>query len=284
MIMRTAGRLTARVLEALDDVIKAGTSTAEIDEFCEHYIQDVLRAIPGSKGQYGYPYTVNTSVNHVVCHGMPSKKVILKHGDIVNVDVTVISDGFYGDSSKMYCIEPIPSHTKRLVGVAQLCLYRGIEAIGPGANLRNVGAAIESRAKKFGYSVVREYCGHGIGRQMHEPPQVLHFFDPKLDVQLLPGMAFTIEPMINQGARHVRVLSDGWTVVTKDRRLSAQWEHMIVITENGVEILTVREEELDQFKPQAVNQLIRQDGAATRGVLDGILVGNASGEPPRSDR
>lgn len=265
--MRVAGRLTARVLEALGEVIKPGMSTADIDDFCEDYIRNVLKAIPGSKGQYNFPYSVNTSPNHVVCHGMPSKTVILKRGDIVNVDVTVKSDGFYGDSSKMYCIEPVPTHARRLIDAAQQCMYRAIRSIGPGSFLSDIGSAIEDHARQFGYSVVREYCGHGIGRQMHEAPQVLHFFDKRHDILLQPGMTFTIEPMINQGKRHVKLLSDGWTVVTTDRRLSAQWEHTILITEAGVEILTLRTEEMAQFAEKQINTLLLQADAELAGAL-----------------
>ena len=243
--MRMAGRLTAQVLEAVSDFIKSGITTMQIDEFCERYIVDTLKAIPGSKGQYGYPYSVNTSLNHVICHGMPSVKQALKNGVIVNVDITVIHDGFYGDSSKMFCIGNTPLHAKRLVDVTQECLYKGISMVKPGATLGDIGHAIQQHAEKNNYSVVREYCGHGIGQKMHEDPQVMHYGKPGTGTVLKEGMTFTIEPMINQGTADVKHLEkDGWNIaVTKDRKLSAQWEHTLLVTKTGVEILTLREEE-----------------------------------------
>lgn len=245
--MRTVGKLTANVLEAVSNFIKTGITTAEVDAFCEDYIVNTLGAIPGSKGQYGYPFTINTSVNYVVCHGMPSPKQKLKSGDIVNVDVTVIKDGFYGDSSKMFCLGKVPPFAQRLVSITQECLYRGIEVVKPGATLGDIGHAIQSHAEKNSYSVVREYCGHGIGKKMHEEPQVVHYGKPGTGVQLVEGMTFTIEPMINQGNKEVKLLADGWTVVTKDHSLSAQWEHTILVTKEGFEILTLREEEKSFF-------------------------------------
>ena len=247
--MRGAGRLTAKVLEALSDVICPGMTTMDIDVFCEKYIRDTLNAIPGSKGQYGYPYSVNTSLNHVICHGMPSAKQILKQGDIVNVDVTVISDGYFGDSSKMFCIGGVAAHAQRLVDVTQECLYRGISVVKPGATLGDIGHAIQSHAEKNHYSVVREYCGHGIGQKMHEEPQVMHYGKPGMGLTLQEGMVFTIEPMINQGTAVVRHLEkDGWSIaVTKVRKLSAQWEHTILVTKAGFEVLTLRQEEIGYF-------------------------------------
>jgi len=248
--MRISGHLTAKVLEALSPIIKPGMTTAEIDEFCEQYIVDTLHARPGSKGQYGYPFSVNTSVNHVICHGMPSTKVTLKKGDIVNVDVTVIQDGYYGDSSKMFCIGEVPNHASRLVKITQECLYLGILQVKPGATLGDIGHAIQTHAEKNHYSVVREYCGHGIGKEMHQMPQVLHYGVAGTGQVLEAGMTFTIEPMINQGKRDIKLLNDGWTVITKDRRLSAQWEHTILVTPGGFEVLTLREEEkgiLEQY-------------------------------------
>lgn len=244
-IMRVAGRLTARVLEALSDVIQPGMTTMEVDQFCENYIRDTLGAIPGSKGQYGYPYSVNTSLNHVVCHGMPSDKQVLKKGDIVNVDVTVIHQGFYGDSSKMFCIGEVQPFAQRLVDVTQQCLYAGIAAVSPGATLGDIGHAIQSLATQHGYSIVREYCGHGIGQKMHEDPQVVHYGKPGQGEVLKPGMTFTIEPMINQGKAELKHLEkDGWRIaITKDRKLSAQWEHTVLVTPTGVEVLTLRDEE-----------------------------------------
>lgn len=241
--MRTSGRLTAKVLEAVSLFVRPGITTADIDEFCERYIIDTLGSTPGSKGQYDYPFSVNTSVNQVVCHGMPSKTRVLKKGDIVNVDVTVLQDGFYGDSSKMFCVGPTPAHAQRLVQITQECMYLGIMAVKPNATLGDVGHAIQTHAETNNYSVVQEYCGHGIGKKMHENPQVLHYGKPGTGQKLLPGMTFTIEPMINQGGRDVKLLNDGWTVVTKDRSLSAQWEHTILVTDTGFEILTLREEE-----------------------------------------
>lgn len=243
--MRIAGKLTAKVLEALGDFIRPGISTMEVDRFCEDYIVNTLRAIPGSKGQYGYPYSVNTSLNHVICHGMPAEHQLLKEGDIMNVDVTVIYEGYYGDSSKMFCIGKTASHAKRLVDVTQQCLYEGIALVKPGATIGDIGHAIQTLAQKHGYSVVREYCGHGIGRKMHEDPQVPHYGRPGTGDVLKEGMTFTIEPMINQGKADVKhIQKDGWGIaVTKDRMLSAQWEHTLLVTPTGVEILTLREEE-----------------------------------------
>jgi methionyl aminopeptidase len=245
--MRVAGHLTAKVLEALGPIVKAGITTAQIDEFCEHYIIDVLHAIPGSKGQYGYPYTVNTSVNKVICHGAPSPNQVLVKGDIVNVDVTVVKEGYYGDSSITFCINPVAPHAQRLVDVTQQCLYKGIMQVKPEATLGDIGHAIQVHAQKHGYSVVREYCGHGIGKKMHEEPQIMHYGKPGEGVKLQPGMTFTIEPMINQGKAAIKsITKNHWTVaVTADRRLSAQWEHTILVTETGFEILTLREEEKD---------------------------------------
>ncbi|MCC5792716.1 MAG: type I methionyl aminopeptidase [Legionellaceae bacterium] len=243
--MRIAGQYTARVLQALGAIMQAGISTMDIDAFCEDYIVNTLKATPGSKGQYGYPYCVNTSLNHVICHGMPSEKQILKSGDIVNVDITVIHDGFYGDSSKMFCIGKTPPHAERLVRVTRECLFKGIALIKPGRKLGDIGHAIQQHAHAHHYSVVREYCGHGIGAKMHEDPQVMHYGTPGEGLSLQEGMTFTIEPMINQGKaalKHLR--KDGWDIaVTKDRKLSAQWEHTCLVTADGVEILTLREEE-----------------------------------------
>lgn len=247
--MRKAGRLTAKVLEAVSDIIKPGMTTMQIDEFCEQYIVDVLKAIPGSKGQYGYPYSVNTSLNHVICHGMPSATQILKKGDIVNVDVTVISEGYYGDSSKMFCIGDAAAHARRLVDVTQQCLYKAIQVVKPDATLGDIGHAIQQHAEKNHYSVVREYCGHGIGQKMHEEPQVMHYGKPGTGLALQEGMTFTIEPMINQGKQDVKhITKDGWGIaLTKDRMLSAQWEHTILVTKAGFEVLTLREEEKGIF-------------------------------------
>jgi len=247
--MRIAGRLTARVLEALTDYIKPGITTMDIDAFCEDYIVNTLKAIPGSKGQYGYPYSVNTSLNHVICHGMPSAKQVLKKGDIVNVDVTLIYEKYYGDTSKMFCIGEVPPHAQRLVDVTQQCLYDGILMVKPGVTIGDIGHVIQQQAHKNNYSVVREYCGHGIGTKMHEDPQVPHYGKPGAGEVLKEGMTFTIEPMINQGKAEVKHIErEGWGIaITKDRMLSAQWEHTILVTADGFEVLTLREEEKDFF-------------------------------------
>ncbi|WIF65816.1 type I methionyl aminopeptidase [Metapseudomonas otitidis] len=250
--MAVAGRLAARVLEALEAFIVPGVTTMDIDAFCERYIVETLDAIPGSKGQYGYPYTVNTSVNHVVCHGWPSASEVLKEGDIVNVDVTVIKNGYYGDTSRMYAVGRISEDAKRLVRVTRECLYDAIRVVRPGATLGDVGHAIQTHAERMGYSVVLEFCGHGIGRQMHESPQVLHVGRPGQGLRLEPGMTFTIEPMINQGRRQVRTLADGWTVITRDGSLSAQFEHTVLVTETGFRVLTLREEEREAFPADPV--------------------------------
>tara|TARA_R110000868_G_scaffold8205_3_gene42544 strand:- start:136042 stop:136797 length:756 start_codon:yes stop_codon:yes gene_type:complete len=242
--MRIAGRLTAEVLEAVSVIVKPGITPLEIDAFCETYIVDKLKAIPGCKGQYGYPFTINTSVNYVVCHGMPNKKPLSK-GDIVNIDITVKKDGYYGDSSKMFCIGDVSAHAQRLVDVTYECLFKAIDIVKPGATLGDIGHAIQSHAEKNHYSVVREYCGHGIGKAMHEEPQVMHWGKAGEGRVLEAGMTFTIEPMINQGKRDIKTLRQhNWDIViTKDRRLSAQWEHTILVTETGHEILTLRKEE-----------------------------------------
>ncbi len=254
--MRTAGRLTAKVLEAVSEIIKPGITTMQIDDFCEDYIRNTLHVLPGSKGQYGYRHSVNTSLNDVICHGAPSSTQILKSGDIVNVDITVISEGYYGDSSKMFCIGTAPAHAQRLVDVTQQCLYNGIFVVKPGATLGDIGHAIQKHAEKNNYTVVREYCGHGIGTKMHEDPQVMHYGTPGAGMVLKEGMTFTIEPMINQGRaemKHQKVRTmakDGWDweiARTKDRKLSAQWEHTLLVTKTGVEVLTMREEEKQVF-------------------------------------
>ncbi|MEH6632897.1 MAG: type I methionyl aminopeptidase [Halopseudomonas aestusnigri] len=241
--MRTAGALTARVLEALNDIVKLDITTMEINDFCEDYIVNNLDATPGSKGQYDYPYAINTSLNHVICHGMPSDTVRLKKGDILNVDLTVLKDGYYGDSSKMYTVGDIKPYAKRLIDITQKCLYNAIQQVKPGITLGDIGYSIQKIAEEQRYSVVREFCGHGIGAQMHEAPEVAHFGVPNQGVILKEGMTFTIEPMINQGKAAIRQHPDGWTVSTRDRRLSAQCEHTILVTKTGYDILTFREEE-----------------------------------------
>ena len=242
-LMREAGRLLASVFDHLDKLIAPGISTMEINDLAERYIVEQLQARPASKGQYGYPYTLNTSVNHVVCHGVPTTQQTLKAGDIVNVDITLEKGGFIADSSKMYMIGDVSPLARRLVDKTYEAMWEGIRAVRPGATLCDIGSAIQRYAERNGYSVVREYCGHGIGREMHEDPQVLHFGQPGKGLALQEGMTFTIEPMINQGRAKVKTKKDGWTVVTADKKLSAQWEHTVAVTAEGFEVLTLRKEE-----------------------------------------
>lgn len=242
-IMRKSGRLLASVFDYLDKNITVGTSTMEINDLAERYIIDQLAARPASKGQYGYEYSLNTSVNNVVCHGIPSDSQILKSGDIVNVDITLEQGGFIADSSKMYTIGEVSPLAKRLVDKTYEAMWTGIRVVKPGATLGDVGHAIQTYAEKNGYSIVREYCGHGIGREMHEAPEVLHYGIQGKGVTLKEGMTFTIEPMINQGKAKVKTKNDGWTVVTNDKKLSAQWEHTIAVTADGYEVLTIRDDE-----------------------------------------
>jgi len=241
--MRIAGRLAAEVLEMIEPYVKPGVSTGELDRICHDYIVNVQKAVPAPLNYHGFPKSICTSINHVICHGIPSDDKILKKGDIVNIDITVIKDGYHGDTSKMFFIgEPTPAN-ERLVRVTQECLYIGIDLVKPGARLGDIGHAIQQHAESNHYSVVREYCGHGIGQVFHEDPQVLHYGRPGTGLELQAGMIFTIEPMINLGTRFNKLMKDGWTVVTKDRKPSAQWEHTILVTATGVEILTLRSEE-----------------------------------------
>ena len=237
--MRAAGRLAAEVLDMIAPHVKPGVTTDELDRICHDYIVNIQKTIPANVGYNGFPKTLCTSVNHVVCHGIPNDKK-LKNGDIINIDVTVIKDGFHGDTSKMYFVGEPSVLAKRLVQVTHDAMLLGIEMARPGARLGDIGHAIQQYAEGQGFSVVREYCGHGIGRVYHEEPQVLHYGSPGIGLELRPGMTFTIEPMINAGKRHVKMLPDGWTVVTKDHSLSAQWEHTILVTSTGNEILTRR--------------------------------------------
>lgn len=243
MIMRESGRLLASVFDYLDKHITISTSTMEINDLAERYIVDQLAARPASKGQYGYEYALNTSVNNVVCHGIPSDTQILKSGDIVNVDITLEQGGFIADSSKMYLIGEVLPLAKRLVDKTYDAMWEGIRVVKPGATLGDIGHAIQTYAEKHGYSIVREYCGHGIGREMHEAPEVLHYGHQGKGLILEEGMTFTIEPMINQGKAKVKTKNDGWTVVTSDKKLSAQWEHTIAVTSDGYEVLTIRDGE-----------------------------------------
>jgi len=243
IVMRESGRLLALVFAYLDQQMKAGITTMDINDLAERYIVDELKSRPASKGQYGFQYSLNTSVNHVVCHGVPSDNLVLKSGDIVNVDITLEKGGFIADSSKTYMIGAVAPLAKRLVEKSYEAMWQGIRVVKPGATLGDVGHAIQQYAEKNGYSVVREYCGHGIGREMHEDPQVLHFGQKGKGLVLKEGMTFTIEPMINQGKAKVKTKKDGWTVVTSDKKLSAQWEHTIAVTSDGYEVLTLRAEE-----------------------------------------
>jgi methionyl aminopeptidase len=236
--MRVAGRLAAEVLQVVAPHVKPGVSTEELDRICHDHIVKVQQAIPANVGYKGFPATICTSVNNVICHGIPSSQKVLKDGDIVNIDVTVIKDGWHGDTSRMYFVGTPSTLAKRLVEVTREAMWRGIRAVKPGATLGDIGHAIQSYAEAERFSVVREYCGHGIGEIYHEDPQVLHYGTPQAGIPLRPGMTFTVEPMINAGARHTRLLPDGWTVVTKDRSLSAQWEHTIAVTPAGYDVLT----------------------------------------------
>lgn len=242
-VMRESGRLLASVFNYLDNQVNVGISTMDINNLAERYIIDQLMARPASKGQYGYQYVLNTSVNYVVCHGIPSDAQKLKSGDIVNVDITLEQGGFIADSSKMYMVGDVSPLAKRLVIKTYEAMWEGIRTVKPGATLGDVGYAIQRYAEKHGYSIVREYCGHGIGREMHEAPQVLHYGQRGKGLVLREGMTFTIEPMVNQGKAKVKLKKDGWTVVTSDKKLSAQWEHTIAVTANGYEVLTLRDEE-----------------------------------------
>ena len=236
--MREAGRLAAEVLQVVAPYVKAGVTTAELDRICNEHIVNVQKAIPANVGYKGFPKTVCTSVNNVICHGIPSEAKVLKDGDILNIDVTVIKDGWHGDTSRMYVVGSPSVLAKRLIDVTREAMFRGIRMVKPGATLGDIGHAIQSYAESERFSVVREYCGHGIGQIYHEDPQVLHYGRPGEGFRLQEGMTFTIEPMINAGARHTKLLPDGWTVVTKDKSLSAQWEHTVAVTRDGVEILT----------------------------------------------
>lgn len=242
-LMAESGRLLALVFGMLDRLQLAGMTTLQVDGLVEKFIVDDLQSRPASKGQYDYGFVLNSSVNHVVCHGVPSPSDVLKDGDIVNFDVTLEKNGYIADSSKTYLVGEVDMVAKRLVQTTYEAMWKGIRAVRPGARLGDVGWAIERHAKRNGYSVVREYCGHGIGREMHEEPQVLHFGERGTGLVLREGMVFTIEPMLNKGGRSVRTEADGWTVVTRDGSLSAQFEHTVAVTATGVAVLTLRPEE-----------------------------------------
>ncbi len=239
-LMAESGRLLAGVFAHLDSLSLIGMSTMQVNDLVDRFIVDGLGARPASKGQYGYAYALNASRNSVVCHGVPSDTEILQGGDIVNLDITLEKNGYIADSSKTYLVGEVAPPARRLVQATYEAMWKGIRAVRPGARLGDVGHAIERHARKHGYTVVRDYCGHGIGREMHEPPQVLHWGRPRTGLVLREGMTFTIEPMLNQGRHAVRTEEDGWTVVTVDGQLSAQFEHTVAVTRQGVRVLTLR--------------------------------------------
>ena len=243
-LMRHAGRLAADVLDMIGDHIVPGVTTDELDKICHDYMVEVQNVIPAPLNYRGFPKSICTSVNHVVCHGIPSEKR-LKQGDFVNVDITVIKDGFHGDTSRMFHVGKASVKGQRVARVAFEAMWRGIRQVRPGARLGDIGHAIQTYVEEHRCSVVREYCGHGIGRVFHEDPQVLHYGQPGTGIELQAGMTFTVEPMVNFGKRHVKLLPDGWTVVTKDHSLSAQWEHTVLCTRDGVEVLTLGAEDRD---------------------------------------
>lgn len=240
--MRVAGKLAADVLEMIGPHVQPGVTTGELDRICHDYIVNEQKAIPAPLNYRGFPKSICTSVNHVVCHGIPGDKK-LKNGDIINIDITVIKDGYHGDTSKMFFVGEPAIRAKRLVELTYQCMAEGIKLVKPGLALGDIGATIQQLAETNNCSVVREYCGHGIGKEFHEDPQVLHYGKPGTGIKLEQGMTFTIEPMINLGKRHVKLLPDEWTVVTRDRNLSAQWEHTVLVTKNGFEVLTQRPDE-----------------------------------------
>ena len=243
VLMAESGRLLASVFEALNQLPLEGMSTLQVNDWVERFIVDRLQARPASKGQYGFAYVLNSSIDTVVCHGVPSSKDILRSGSIVNLDITLEKNGYIADSSRMFLIGEVSHQAKRLVRVTNEAMWKGIAAVRPGATLGDIGFAINRHAKDAGYSVVKEYCGHGIGREMHEEPNVLHYGHRGAGLELQAGMTFTIEPMINQGRAAIDNHDDGWTVTTRDGKLSAQCEHTVEVTETGVRVLTLRDEE-----------------------------------------
>lgn len=240
--MRVAGKLAAQVLEMIGPFVKEGVTTDELNQICHDYIVNTQQAIPAPLNYHGFPKSICTSINHVVCHGIPGAKK-LKDGDIINIDVTVLKDGYHGDTSKMFTVGKPSILADRLIQITHECLLLGIQQVKPGGHFGDIGEAIQQHAEKNRFSVVREYCGHGIGKIFHEAPNVLHYGKAGTGEEFKPGMIFTIEPMINAGKRDTRLLPDGWTVVTKDHSLSAQWEHTLLVTETGVEVLTKRSDE-----------------------------------------
>ena len=241
--MRVAGKLAADVLMMIGPYVKAGVATEELNTICHDYIVNVQNAIPAPLNYRGFPKSICTSVNHVVCHGIPTDKKVLKNGDIINIDVTVIKDGYHGDTSKMFIVGEGSILAERLVQITQECLYKAIALVKPQCRLGDIGAVIQKHAESNRFSVVRDYCGHGIGHIFHEEPQIVHYGKAGTGLALVEGMTFTIEPMINAGSYHTKLLPDGWTAVTKDHKLSAQWEHTLLVTATGVEVLTARPEE-----------------------------------------
>lgn len=241
--IRVACRLAAEVLEIIEPYVQAGVTTNELDRICHNHIVNVQHAIPAPLNYLGFPKSICTSINQVVCHGIPCEKK-LKNGDIINIDTTVIKDEYFGDTSRMFIVGKTFALAEHLVKVAQECLYLGIKTVKPGARIGDIGAVIQKHAAAHKFSVVRDYCGHGIGRSFHEEPQVLHFGEAGTGAIMKPGMTFTIEPMINAGSYHIKLMSDNWTVVTRDKKLSAQWEHTILVTESGYEVLTIGKGEI----------------------------------------
>jgi len=241
--MRISGHMAAEVLEMIEDHIQPGITTAELDRICHDHIVNIQGGIPSCLNYHGYPKSICTSINHVVCHGIPSSKKVIRNGDILNIDVVVLFDGYHGDTSKMFLVGNVEAHASRLCRVTQECLYKAIDIIRPGTRLGDIGHVIQSHAEANYYSVVTEYCGHGIGQNFHEEPQILHYGKPHTGLVLEEGMTFTVEPMINAGKRHTKLKKDGWTVETRDGRNSAQWEHTLAVTNDGVEVLTRRREE-----------------------------------------
>ena len=241
--MKVAGKLASDVLVMIEPYVRQGISTEELDQICYNHIVNEQKAIPAPLNYKGFPKSICTSVNHQVCHGIPAADKILKDGDIINIDITVIKDGFHGDTSKMFFVGKPSVLANRLCKITQECMYKAIEIVKPGLHIGNIGAIIQEHAHTNNFSVVRDYCGHGIGRNFHESPQILHYGVDGTGIRLQEGMTFTIEPMINSGKYKTKTLNDGWTVVTQDHSLSAQWEHTILVTNNGYEVLTIRDEE-----------------------------------------
>lgn len=247
LLYRETGKIAGEILSTLKDHVKVGVDTYTIAKLAEELIIKKYEAIPSSIGQYDFKFALNSSINNIICHGVPSKEDVLKDGDIINLDITVKKHGFISDTSRMYKVGTVTPEAYRLCKVTHECLWKGIEQVRPGNTVGDIGSAIQRHATRNDYTVVREYCGHGIGQKMHEDPQIPHYGTKGKGPVLQKGMTFTIEPMINQGSRQIAHLADDWTVVTKDGKLSAQWEHTILVTATGYEILTLREEEADDF-------------------------------------